>query len=100
MNGLTLKIIDGNNYYADEFIFHATTLDGEWKDGKYTYTLDTGDIEWNLWGYDTSADYNSSREWSIMGGDGNGVYALTLEVSGILYDGAEVAPAKIPVNIY
>lgn len=96
----TVKIIDGNNYYADEFIFHATTLDGEWKDGKYTYTLDTGDIEWNLWGYDTSADYNSSREWSIMGGDGNGVYALTLEVSGILYDGAEVAPAKIPVNIY
>lgn len=96
----TVKIIDGNNYYADEFLFHAGSLDGVWQDGKYIYTLEPGDIEWNLWGYDTSADYNSSREWSIMGGDGNGVYALTLEVSGILYDGVEVAPAKIPVNVY
>lgn len=96
----TVRIIDGNGYYADEFILNANTLDGAWKDGKYTYTLEAGDIEWNTWGYDTSVDYNSNREWSIMGGDGNGVYALTLEVSGILYDGKEVAPAKIPVYVY
>ncbi|MGM9659070.1 MAG: hypothetical protein ACI3WQ_00555, partial [Faecousia sp.] len=96
----TVKMIDGNGYYADEFILNANTLDGAWKDGKYTYTLDAGDIAWNTWGYDTSVDYNSNREWSIMGGDGNGVYALTLEVSGILYDGREVAPAKIPVYVY
>lgn len=95
-----VRIIDGSGYYADEFIFSATSLDGEWKNGKYTYTLDVGDIEWNTWDYDTTVDYNSGREWSIMGGDGGGMYHLTLEVSGILYDGVEVAPAKIPVCVY
>lgn len=95
-----VRIVDGNGYYADEFILNANRLDGVWSGGKYTYTLKEGDIVWNLWGYDTSADYNSSREWSIMGGDGNGVYALTLEVSGIRYNGMEVAPARFPVHVY
>ena len=96
----TVRIIDGDGYFADEYILSATTLDGEWVDGKYTYTLDVGDIEWNTWGYDTSADYNSNREWSIMGGDGNGVYAMTFEVGGILYDGKEVPAATFPVHVY
>lgn len=95
-----VKIVDGSGYHADEFILAADKLDGQWLDGKYTYTLDVGDIEWNTWGYDTSLDYNSDREWSIMGGDGSGGYFLTFEVSGITYDGKEIAPAKFPVNIY
>ncbi len=96
----TVRIIDGDGYFADEYILSATTLDGEWVDGKYTYTLDVGDIEWNTWGYDTGADYNSNREWSIMGGDGNGVYAMTFEVSGIIYDGKEIPAATFPVHVY
>ncbi len=97
-----VQIIDGNAYYADEMILSdsASVLDGEWNDGKYVYTLDVGDIEWNTWGYDTSTDYNSGREWSIMGGDGAGVYYRTLEVSGITYDGQEVEPATFQVAIY
>lgn len=95
-----VRIIDGDGYYADEYVLSATSLDGEWMDGKYSYTLDVGDIEWNTWGYDTSTDYNSNREWSIMGGDGNGVYAMTFEVSGILYDGKEVPAATFPVHVY
>ena len=96
----SVRIIDGDGYFADEYILSATSLDGEWVDGKYIYTLDVGDIEWNTWGYDTGADYNSNREWSIMGGDGNGVYAMTFEVSGILYDGKEVPAATFPVHVY
>jgi hypothetical protein len=95
-----VKIIDGSGYYADEFILNADTLDGEWINGKYTYTLSEGDIEWNTWDYDTSPDYNSGREWSIMGGDGSGVYHLTLEVSGIQYNYKELKPVTFPVNIY
>ncbi len=97
-----VKLIDGNAYYADEMILSdkASKLDGEWSDGKYTYTLDVGDLEWNTWGYDTSADYNSGREWSIMGGDGCGYYPYVLEVSGILYDGEEVAPATFSAPVY
>lgn len=95
-----VEIAEGSGYYADEYILNATTLDGEWVDGKYTYTLSEGDIEFNTWGYDTSADYNSNREWSIMGGDGNGVYAINLEVSGIKYDGVEIPAAQFRINVY
>lgn len=96
----SVRLIDGNGYYADEMILHADRLSGEWKNGKYVYTLNTGDLEWNTWGYDTSADYNSNREWSIMGGDGNGVYYFTLEVSGITYNGLNVEAATFPVAVY
>ncbi len=95
-----VKLLDGNSYYAEEFVLAATTLDGEWTNGTYTYTLQEGDLEWNTWDYDTSIDYNSDREWSIMGGDGNGVYNFRFEVSGITYDGVEVEPAVFPVTVY
>lgn len=91
-----VRIVDGSGYHGDEFILHAASLDGAWSNGTYTYTLQSGDIEWNTWDYDISADQNSGREWSIMGGDGNGVYRLTAEVSGIVYDGQEVPAATWP----
>lgn len=100
-----VRLIDGNGYYAEELILseRAQKLDGEWVNGRLTYTLTTGDLEWNTWDYydtDYEKDYNSGREWSMMGGDGNGVYFFTLEVSGITYDGEEVPAAKIPVAVY
>lgn len=99
-SGAVVKIADSSGYFADEYILSATSLDGAWANGKYTYTLNAGDIEWNTWDYDTSADYNSDREWSIMGGDGNGVYVINLEVSGITYNGAELPPRTFPVTVY
>jgi len=99
-SGAVVRIVDGSGYYADEFVLKADRLTGEWKEGRCEYTLSEGDLEFNTWGYDTSRDFNSSREWSIMGGDGNGVYAFTFEVSGILYDGREVPPTTFPVAVY
>lgn len=103
----TVKLVDGNGYYAEELIFNGSSkLDGTWSNGKYTYTLpEIGALEWNNWDYyadmsDDEIDSNSGREWSMMGGDGNGVYYFTLEVSGITYDGKEVPAAKIPVTVY
>lgn len=95
-----VELVDGNGYYADEFILKADRLTGEWKEGQYVYCLKEGDLEFNTWGYDTTTDYNSGREWSIMGGDGNGVYAFTFKVSGIKYDGREVAAQTFPVAVY
>jgi len=99
-SGAVVRLVDGSSYYADEFILNATALTNDWVNGSTTYALDTGDLEFNTWDYDTTVDYNSGREWSIMGGDGNGVYFFNLEVSGILYDGQEVAPATFPVAVY
>jgi len=95
-----VELVDGNGYYADEFILKANRLTGEWKEGQYVYCLKEGDLEFNTWGYDTSTDYNSGREWSIMGGDGNGVYDFTFKVSGIKYDGREVSAQTFPVAVY
>ena len=95
-----VRLLDGNGYYADEYVLLADKLDGTWKEGKYTYTLKEGDLLFNTWGYDTTVDYNSDREWSIMGGDGAGVYNFRFEVSGITYDGQEVEPAIFPVAVY
>lgn len=95
-----VTLLDGNTYYADEFILKADKLSGEWHNGQCVYTLSEGDIEFNTWGYDTTTDFNSGREWSIMGGDGNGVYAFTLQVSGIRYAGREVPAATFPVAVY
>ncbi|MCD8022865.1 MAG: hypothetical protein LUF30_07820 [Lachnospiraceae bacterium] len=97
-----VELIDGNGYSANELILSesASVLDGEWSNGQYVYTLDVGALEWNTWDYDTTVDYNSGREWSIMGGDGNGTYFFTFQVSGIRYDGGEVAAATFPVTVY
>jgi hypothetical protein len=95
-----VSIGEGSGYFQDEYILNATTLTGTWTNGKYEYTLTDNDIEFNNWGYDTTVDYNSDREWSIMGGDGNGVYHINLEVSGIVYDGVEVPAATFPVVVY
>lgn len=96
-----VRLVDGNTYHADEFVLStaASTLNGTWQNGTYTYALNTGDLEWNTWGY-TWNDYNSGREWSIMGGDGAGDYFFTFEVSGIRYDGKELDPVTFPVTVY
>lgn len=96
-----VRLVDGNTYHANEFILSesAGRLHGEWKDGALEYTLQAGDLEWNTWGY-TWPDYNSNREWSIMGGDGAGDYFFTFEVSGIHYDGKELDPVTFPVTVY
>lgn len=59
----TVRLVDGNTYHADEFVLSsaASTLNGSWQSGTYTYTLNTGDLEWNTWGY-TWNDDNSNRE--------------------------------------
>lgn len=96
-----VRLVDGNTYHANEFLLsdRASKLQGEWKKGMLEYTLTTGDLEWNTWGY-TWPDYNSGREWSIMGGDGAGDYFFTFEVSGIRYDGKELEPVTFPVTVY
>lgn len=48
-----VRLVDGNTYHADEFVLSAaaSTLNGTWQNGTYTYALNTGDLEWNTWGY-------------------------------------------------
>ncbi len=114
----TVTLADGDGYYADELILSdaASVLDGEWKNGTYTYTLPnvtqnangkwegTEALTWNNINSDGEPyimlDANSGREWSCFGGDGNGYYTFNFEVSGIKYDGKELDPVQFVVNVY
>lgn len=102
-----IKLIDGNGYYADELILSnrvQTILQkATWENGKTSFQFEANDLTWNNWDYygdEGPIDPNSGREWSMMGGDGNGVYYFNLEVTGLVVDGQEVEPTKIPVAVY
>jgi hypothetical protein len=100
VSNAVISIGEGSGYYADEYVLDTSAVSCQVEDGHIQVTLTEGAIEWNNWGYDTSADANSNREWSIMGGDGNGVYHINLELNGVTYDGNEVDAIKIPVIVY
>lgn len=94
-----VRLVDGDGYYANELVLKATTLNGQWKDGTLEYALKSGDLEWYTGDY-VFIDNNSGREWSVLGGDGNGVYTFNFEVSGITYDGKPVNAVTFPVKVY
>ena len=97
LSGAKVAIVDGDAYYADDFILNATAVNSEVKNGQIVYALNTGDVEWNQYGYPVA---EGGLEWSAIGGNGNGEYALNLEISGIRYDGQELAPATFRANYY
>lgn len=94
-----VKLLPGDGYYTDELVLNATALEGSWENGTLEYTLEAGDLEWNTGDYQLPDD-NSGREWSILGGDGNGCYVFNFEVSGITYDGQTVNAAVFQVPVY
>lgn len=94
-----VSLLPGDGYYAEELCLKADRLDGDWNNGTLEYTLQEGDLEWNVGDYQY-IDGNSGREWSILGGDGNGCYTFNLGVSGITYDGKPVEEASFQVKVY
>lgn len=93
-----VALVDGDGYYAAEYVFTATELEGEWKNGQLTYAIESGEFDLNRDLY-LQTDNNSGREWSCLGGDGAGYYTYELVVSGIVYDGKPVADQVIPMNV-
>lgn len=97
-SGASVILDEGDGYYPSEYVFSAETLEGEWNDGQFTYTLSEGDFEINRDDY-PQTDTDSGREWSCLGGDGAGHYHFNLTVSGIVYDGQEVESQTFPLDI-
>lgn len=93
----TVRITDGDGYYADELILGPTVVAESWTDGSTEYQFATGDLEWNTGDYEVD---NGGREWSCFGGDGVGNYNIMLEFSGITYNGLPVASQQFPVEVF
>lgn len=92
-----VRVSEGDGYNADFLTLKADTLEGSWTDGQLTFTLESGDLEWNNGSYPVD---NGGIEWSAIGGDGNGHYNLTFTVSGIKYNGETIEDQSFPVHIY
>lgn len=109
LDGLDNSLIDSSNakvildqgdgYYPEEYTFLATALENAWINGETTYALKQGDLEMDTQGYLT-ADANSGREWSTLGGDGAGNYYYNLTVGGITYNGLPVADQTFVLHIH
>ncbi|TIC80012.1 hypothetical protein E8D37_15370 [Nocardioides sp. GY 10127] len=97
-SGASVALVDGDGYYPEEYDFEATDLP-DFVDGTSTYELSAGDLEMDTQGYLTS-DVNSGREWSCLGGDGQGNYYYNLEVSGLTYRGLPVASHDFGAHVY
>ncbi|MDR1791676.1 MAG: Ig-like domain repeat protein [Propionibacteriaceae bacterium] len=95
----TVTLVDGDGYYADEYIFTATSLPTTWTAGSLEYTIDGEDLQIDSHDYAT-ADANSGREWSCLGGDGHGNYWFNLKVSGIEYDGSPLPDQVFRLHVY
>ena len=94
-----VSLLPGDGYIPEEMVLRANTLSGAWKDGKLEYTLSEGDLGFYTGDY-AFIDPNSGREWSILGGDGNGCFVFNFGVSGITYDGQPVNDVSFPVKVY
>jgi hypothetical protein len=97
--GATVALTAGDGYYPSEYNLASTTLQNVWKHGTTTYGLGQGDLTIDTGGYPL-ADPDSGREWSALGGDGQGHYTFDLTVGGITYNGLPVASQSFRVHVY
>jgi hypothetical protein len=96
--GAKVQLTSGDGYYPSEYVLKTTTLDHTWAKGRTSYSLQQGDLAINTGDYPVT-DPDSGREWSCLGGDGQGNYTFNLTVSGITYHGLPVAPRTFRVHI-
>lgn len=94
-----VELVAGDGYYPEELVLDNDKVNASWNNGTLTYALEEGALEWYTGNYNLMDD-NSGRDWSVLGGDGNGVYTFNFQVSGVEYDGREVDPVVFQVKVY
>lgn len=98
LSGAKVTLGEGDGYYTYDYKFTGGTLVKDEQAGKLTLTLDSDDLTYNNeQGYTVD---NGGLEWSAQGGDGGGRYYFNLILSGVKYDGVELAPERIKLKIY
>ena len=105
ISGVKVELRDSNTTYAKEIILNEDKTKLEKTEKGIEFTLEEGALEWNTWDYydgmaEKDIDPNSGREWSMMGGDANGVYEFIFQVSGVKYDGQTLDPVTFRGYIY
>lgn len=91
-------MLEGDGYYPDEYNVNFTgafEFDGE--GGRVAFN--DGDITLNTGDY-AITDPNSGREWSCLGGDGQGNYWYNMKVSGVKYNGLPVKDFTMKLHVY
>lgn len=98
-----IKLLDSNTTHADEMILDQSKVSLTTENGQAVLRLSEGALEWNNWDYYDAVedpDANSGREWSMMGGDGAGLYEFIFQVSGLTAGGKALDPVNVRAYVW
>ena len=98
-SGAKITVAPGDGYYVNDLVFNGSAAENikANPDGTLSFTMNTGDLTWNNFGYNVP---EGGVEWSAQGGDLNGQYHIRLNVSGLTCDGKAVDDVTVMVYVY
>ena len=101
MNTEAAKIVlaEGDGYYTSDYTYSDQGLSTKMKNGSISYTIEPEDLQISNSGYELGEN-GGGRNWSEIGGDGNGNYHLNFKLSGLEYNGLPVSVEKFTADVY
>ncbi len=101
MNTEAAKIVlaEGDGYYTSDYTYSDQGLSTKMKNGSISYTIEPEDLQVTNSGYELGEN-GGGRDWSEIGGDGNGNYNLNFELSGLKYNGLPISTKTFIAHIY
>lgn len=95
----SISLEEGDGYYTSDYTFSDQGLADEMEDASISYSIQPEDLQITNSGY-TLGQEGGGRNWSEIGGDGNGNYNLNFAFAGLEYNGLPVTAAPFNVYIY
>lgn len=101
MNTEDAKIVlaEGDGYYTSDYTYSDQGLSTKMKNGSISYTIEPEDLQITNSGYELGEN-GGGRNWSEIGGDGNGNYHLNFKLSGLEYNGLPVSVETFTADVY
>lgn len=101
MNTEAAKIVlaEGDGYYTSDYTYSDQGLSTKMKNGSISYTIEPEELQITNSGYELGEN-GGGRNWSEIGGDGNGNYHLNFKLSGLEYNGLPVSVETFTADVY
>lgn len=94
-----IVLVEGDGYYTSDYTYSDQGLSTKIKNGSISYTIEPEDLQITNLGYELGEN-GGGRNWSEIGGDGNGNYHLNFKLSGLEYNGLPVSVETFTADVY
>lgn len=94
-----IVLAEGDGYYTSDYTYSDQGLSTKMKNGSISYTIEPDDLQITNSGYELGEN-GGGRNWSEIGGDGNGNYHLNFKLSGLEYNGLPVSVETFTADVY